>query len=88
MIDTIRVWTVPGVNATDPEHLGDFYQDVRLYFGGEEGGVTPSITGLLKPGSDQTSNPNILIADATGRAWFLMRISEAICASGKSISRN
>lgn len=65
-IDTIRLWTVPGVNATDPDHLGDFYQDVRLYVGNEEGGVTPSMTGLLKPGSDQISNPNILIADATG----------------------
>ncbi len=27
--------------------------------------VTPIVTGLLKPGSDQISNPNILISDAT-----------------------
>jgi hypothetical protein len=64
-IDTIRVWTVPGVNATDPDHLGDFYQDVRLYFGGADGGLTPLITGLLTSGSNQTGNPNILISDAT-----------------------
>jgi hypothetical protein len=65
VIDTIRVWTVPGVTATDPEHLGDFYQDVRLYFGGPEDGVTPIVTGLLTSGSNQTGNPNILISDAT-----------------------
>jgi hypothetical protein len=65
VIDTIRVWTVPGVNATDPEHLGDFYQDVRLYFGADDGGLTPMETGSLTPGSSQTNNPNILISDAT-----------------------
>jgi len=65
VIDSIRVWTVPGVTETDPEHLGDFYQDVRLYVGGANEGLTPIVTGLLKPASDQTSNPNILISDAT-----------------------
>lgn len=63
VIDTIRVWTVPGASAFDPDHLGDFYQDVRLYFGGSDDSVTPIVTGLLKPGADQTSNPNILISD-------------------------
>ncbi|MGA2882101.1 MAG: hypothetical protein ABSG13_24380 [Bryobacteraceae bacterium] len=65
VVDTIRVWTVPGVNATDPEHLGDFYQDVRLYFGAGDGGLTPVETGSLAPGSSQSNNPNILISDAT-----------------------
>lgn len=65
VIDTIRVWTVPGVSEVDPDHLGDFYQDVRLYFGGSDDSVTPVVTGLLKPGADQTSNPNILISDTT-----------------------
>jgi hypothetical protein len=65
VIDTIRVWTVPGVNEVDPDHLGDFYQDVRLYFGGSDDGLTPIVTGLLPPGSNQTSNPNILISDST-----------------------
>jgi hypothetical protein len=65
VIDTIRVWTVPGVNGADPEYLGDHYQDVRLYFGGAEGGLTPLTTGLLTAGSSQSSNPNILISDAT-----------------------
>lgn len=65
VIDRIRVWTVPGVAAADPEHLGDFYQDVRLYFGGSGDGVSPIVTGLLAPGANQASNPNILISDAT-----------------------
>jgi hypothetical protein len=71
VIDAIRVWTVPGVNATDPEHRGDFYRDVRLYFGGAHDSVapddslTPVVTGMLKPGSDQSSNPSILISDTT-----------------------
>ena len=65
VIDTIRVWTVPGRRRLDPEHLGDFYQDVRLYFGGPEDGLTPVVTGLLSIGSNRTGNPNIVISDAT-----------------------
>jgi hypothetical protein len=65
VIDSIRVWTVPGVNKVDPENLGDFYQDVRLYFGGTEGGLTPLVTGQLAAGSSRSSNPNILISDLT-----------------------
>ncbi|HTW66841.1 MAG TPA: hypothetical protein VME17_19615 [Bryobacteraceae bacterium] len=65
VIDSIRVWTVPGVNKVDPEHLGDYYQDVRLYFGGAEDGLTPLVTGQLSAGSNQSSNSNILIADVT-----------------------
>jgi hypothetical protein len=65
VIDTIRVWTVPGVNATDPEHLGDYYRDVRLYFGDAKDGVSPIATGLLKAGSSEPSNANIKISDAT-----------------------
>jgi hypothetical protein len=65
VIDTIRVWTVPGVNKTNPDYLGDYYQDVRLYFGGAQDGLTPIVTGMFTPGSDQSSNPNILISDTT-----------------------
>src|SRR5271166_5323005 len=54
VIDTVRVWTVPGVLKSDPEHLGDFYQDVRLYFGGREEGLTPIVTGQLAAGSNQS----------------------------------
>jgi hypothetical protein len=65
VIDTVRIWTVPGVQKIDPEHLGDFYQDVRLYFGGTEDGLSPISTGLLTAGSDHSSNPSILISDTT-----------------------
>jgi hypothetical protein len=65
VIDTIRVWTVPGLIHRDPEHLGDFYQDVRLYFGGPEDGLTPLMTGLLSAGDNQASNSNIVIRDAS-----------------------
>jgi hypothetical protein len=64
VIDKIRVWTVPGAAEIDPSHLGDFYKDVRLYFGGPEDGVTPVVTGLLTPSSNETSDPRILISDA------------------------
>lgn len=65
VIDTVRVWTVPGVRKIDPEHLGDFYQDVRLYFGGAEEGLSPIATGMLARSSNQASSPNILISDVT-----------------------
>lgn len=65
VIDTIRVWTVPGYAERDPEHLGDFYHDVRLYVGGADESVSPIATGMLKRGSNEASNPNILISDAT-----------------------
>ena len=66
VIDTIRVWTVPGVHKTDPEHLGDFYQDVRLYFGGA--GWRPHARGHGAANRRQQPSPvipNILISDAT-----------------------
>ncbi|HTC87528.1 MAG TPA: hypothetical protein VK686_04470 [Bryobacteraceae bacterium] len=65
VIDSIRVWNIPGVNATDPQNLGDVYQDVRLYLGGSDGGLTPIVTGLLTPGSSVSNNPNVQISDAT-----------------------
>jgi hypothetical protein len=71
VIDTIRVWTVPGVSGHDPEQLGDFYQDVRLYFGGAEGGLTPIVTGQFAQGSSRPSNSSILISDATAARGHL-----------------
>lgn len=68
IIDTIRVWTVPGVNATDAEHLGDFYQDVRLYFGAEDGDLTPMVAGQLRAGADTSGNSNIVISDITAES--------------------
>jgi hypothetical protein len=65
VIDSIRVWTVPGVNGHDPDYLGDSFQDVRLYFGDTKGGLTPLVSGLLKAGSSEASNASIKISDAT-----------------------
>ncbi len=88
VIDSIRVWTVPGANGHDPEQLGDYYQDVRLYFGGAEGGLTPLVSGLLTAAAPvQQSEYRDLGLDYIGVA-FLMTISEATCAFGKSISQS
>lgn len=65
VIDAIRVWTVPGAASTDPEHLGDFYQDVRLYFGADREGLTPIVAAQLQTGSDAVANPHVLISDIT-----------------------
>lgn len=65
VIDAIRTWTVPGNQVADPQRLGDSYQDVRLYFRGKEGDLTPVSTVQLTAASDETSNPNVRIAEVT-----------------------
>ena len=65
VIDSIRVWTVPGITETGAKRLGDLYQDLRLYFGGPEGGLTPVVTAMLSTGSNETGNAKIRISDAT-----------------------
>ena len=64
VIDSIRTWAVPGMK-TDPEHLGDFYQDVRLYFGQGSSSLTPLVSAALQAGSDETSSANVRISEAT-----------------------
>jgi len=63
VIDSIRTWTVPGDAKGQPTQLGDYYQDVRLYFG-KSGDVTPLAAAALAPGSSETGNPNIRISEA------------------------
>ena len=65
VIDSIRTWAVPGLDEADPDHLGDFYQDVRLYFGQPGADLTPAASATLSPGSDATGNPNVRISEAT-----------------------
>ena len=65
VIDTIRTWTVPGTGAHRPSHLGDAYQDVRLYFGSAKKDLTPVAAGSLAEGGDATENPNIQVMEAT-----------------------
>jgi hypothetical protein len=63
VIDSIRTWTVPGRSGATLPNLGDFYQDVRLHFGKDN--ITPVSTAQLTAGSDETSNPNIRVTDAS-----------------------
>jgi hypothetical protein len=62
VIDSIRTWAVPGANAA---RLSDLYQDVRLYLGAASNDLTPVATTQLAEGSDEVSNPNIRISEAT-----------------------
>jgi len=71
VIDGIRTWTVPATGGTDPLHLGDFYQDVRLYFGGPAANLTPVATAFLSAGSNQTSSPNVQLSEASGNQTVL-----------------
>ena len=64
VIDSIRTWTVPGDSNGQPAQLGDYYQDVRLYFG-KSNDVTPFAAAALTPGSNETGNPNIRITEAS-----------------------
>jgi hypothetical protein len=65
VIDSIRTWAVPGQTRVDPDHLGDFYQDVRLYFGPNGSSLTPIASTRLSSGSDATHNPDVRISEAT-----------------------
>jgi hypothetical protein len=65
VVDAIRTWVVPGSARENGQHLGDFYQDVRLYFGGPAGDLTPVAAARMSPGSDQTENANVRISEAT-----------------------
>lgn len=68
VIDSIRTWTVPGVHGKDPLHLGDFYQDVRLYFGGSTGDLTPTASARLTEGTDSVSGAAVRITESSGSA--------------------
>jgi hypothetical protein len=63
VVDSIRTWTVPGGKGATLQHLGDYYQDLRLHFG--QGDVTPVVAAQLTVGSDDTSSSNVRVSDAT-----------------------
>src|SRR3954463_1349246 len=65
VIDSIRVWTVPGTATAKAAHLGEFYQDVRLYLGSASKDLTPVSTAQLSADSDDVSNPDVRITEAT-----------------------
>ena len=63
VIDAIRTWAVPGTGEAKLPHLGDYYKDVRLHFG--TGDLTPVATAQLTENSDDTSNGDVKLSDAT-----------------------
>jgi len=65
VIDSIRTWAVPGSAGQQPNQLGDFYQDIRLYFGKPTGDLTPLRAASLTAGSNDTGSPDIQITDAS-----------------------
>ncbi len=71
IIDSIRTWTVPGSSDERASQLGDFYQDVRLYFGKSSGDLTPVAAGALMPGRSATANPNIQVSEPRQSAAVL-----------------
>ena len=70
VVDTVRVWAVPGAYGSDPAFLGDVYQDVRLYVGGPEGDLTPVSSGRLERGSNAVDGAAIVIAEAAGTPLY------------------
>ena len=71
VIDSIRVWTVPGSSHGQPAQLGEFYQDVRLYLGSGNKDVTPVATTQLSADSGESSNPNVRISESTQQGSIL-----------------
>jgi hypothetical protein len=66
VIDSIRTWTVPQISVTSSKHLGDLFQDVRLYFGSASSSArTPVISTTLTEGSDESENANVTISELT-----------------------
>ncbi len=66
VIDRIRTWAVPGNSLGDPSSLGDYFQEVRLYFGRGEAALKPIVQGTLNPGTNAVEKAGIRITEATG----------------------
>ena len=63
-VDTIRLWFVGygannNTNLTDDTYLGNFYNDLSLYVGTDGTLNRVSLASFL-PGTDTTSNPNVI----------------------------
>jgi hypothetical protein len=64
VVNTLRVWAVPGAFGNDPAALGDVYQDVRLYVGGAGEDLTPVISGRLARASNAVQGADVVITEA------------------------
>jgi hypothetical protein len=65
VIDRIRTWAVPQMSVTSSRHLGDLYQDVRLYLGSPDNALTPVASTTLTQGNDEPDNAAVRITDLT-----------------------
>jgi len=63
VIDSVRTWAVPGSPGANLPNFGDFYQDVRLHIGKDN--LTPVASAQLSAGSDETSNADVHVSDAS-----------------------
>lgn len=72
VVTRMKVWAVPGARGLgDPDYLGDFYSDVRLYLGSMESGASPIATGTLELGTNVTSNAAITISEARSDSGYV-----------------
>lgn len=65
VVNTLRVWAVPGAFGSDPAFLGDVYQDLRLYVGGPGEDLTPVASGRFARGSNAVDGADVVITEAT-----------------------
>ena len=70
VVNTLRVWAVPGAFDADPATLGDVYQDVRLYVGAAGEDLTPVSTGRMARGSNDVEGADIVISEAEGAPLY------------------
>jgi len=64
VVNTLRVWAVPGAFGSDPANLGDVYQDLRLYVGGPGEDLTPVASGRLSRGSNAVEGADVVVTEA------------------------
>src|SRR5260221_13676834 len=64
VVNTLRMWAVPGAYQADPNTMGDVYQDIRLYLGVEGENLSPVATGRFSKGSNAVEGAAIVIAAA------------------------
>ena len=60
---------MPGRSGATLPTLGDFYQDVRLHVGKDN--VTPVASAQLTAGSNDTSNPDVRVTEASAEGTLL-----------------
>ncbi len=70
VVNTLRVGGAGRVRMPRPGTVGDVYQDVRLYVGGEGEDLTPVASGRLARGTNEVEGADIVISEAEGAPWY------------------